>query len=104
MLEIVNKKIGMATGWVQAKFLYARPVGLNPLPEPAPFNKWVFFPTQTHPAEPCGLHGPCPIMPSPDHNTNTNTDIKNTSFRSMTFPFKSQTQTQILTQIQTQIS
>ena len=79
MLEMVNKKIGMTTGRVQAGFLYARtrPVGLNPLPEPVPFNKWVFFFFFFQPKT-----GLVPSCPAPNHNTNTNTntDIKNTSF------------------------
>ena len=79
--------IGMAIGWVRTWFLYARtrPAGLNPLPELAPINKRVFFPTQN---PPCGLHGPHLSCPTPNHNTNTNADIKNTSFRFMNLPFK----------------
>ena len=83
--------VGMATGWVQAEFLYARthPTGLNPLPKLALFSKRVFFfQPQTCPAKPRKLHGPVPSCPAPNHNTNTNTDIKNTSFKSMNFPFK----------------
>ena len=85
MLEMVNKKIGMTTGRVQARFLCAwtRPVGLNPLLEPVPFKERGFFFFQPKTSL-------VPSCPAPNHNTNTNTntDIKNTSFKSMNFPFK----------------
>ena len=84
-----KQALGMATGWVRVEFLYAwtRPASLNPLSEPVPFNKRVFFQLQTHPVVPRELHGPHSILPSLKSYTNTNTYIKNTSFRSMNFPF-----------------
>ena len=76
MLEMVNKKIGMTTGRVQAGFLYARtrPVGLNPLPEPVPFNKWVFFFFFSNPKRALSRHA----QPQITTQTQTQTQISKT--------------------------
>ena len=59
--------LGMTTGRIRAGFLYVRTrhAGLSQKPEPAPFNKWVFFLRSilapsgpTGPAQPITLQGP----------------------------------------------
>ena len=62
---------GMTTGRVRGGFLYNQTclVGLPLLPEPAPFNKRVFFKTpKSAPSGPCR---PCPVMPNPKSQTQT---------------------------------
>ena len=81
----------MATGWVRAGFLYirTRPAGLTPKPEPAPFNKRVFFnpnPPRRVPSGPAG---------SASHFRALNWPYNLYKKKKKTFPFKHRiTQTQ----------
>ena len=102
-----KRALGMAMGWVWVRFLYARtwPAGLNPLSEPAPFNKRVFFPTPNPPRRaPRAPRAPfCPTQPQ--IIIQIQTQLSKTQVLDLWISLsKSQTRTQILTQIQTQIS
>ena len=103
----VNIIFRNGNGLVQTGFLYARtrPAGLNLLPDPPRLINGFFNPKPA-PPDPAGSTGPvCHAQPQITAQTQTQTQISKTQVSDLWISLlKSQTHTQILTQIQTQIS